>query len=284
MASYRFCRPDDMRLLITAINNCCLTHQPEAPSITEADYRSLVRGQNLWASSCLIATETDATDVVAACIGCKRHHATLIYMIGSRPDRLRKGHAAHMLDSLSKKLAILGPPQLLAEVPTDSAPANALFKQLGYQQTQQFTDFVYRGAKTDGPEKIPVENITLDDILKMQLFDTKLERSWTRQLETLKNFDQQLSGIAIVSDRQVESYLLYLLQNGVANILAVGGANDSERSANCRGLLHHFCRSQESLVKLPRLSEAELPFQPLAELGFEQQRSYYQYSNFASPD
>ena len=35
MPSYRFCRPDDLALIIKAINACYLMHYPEAQAMTE---------------------------------------------------------------------------------------------------------------------------------------------------------------------------------------------------------------------------------------------------------
>ena len=35
MPSYRFCRPDDLGLIVRAINQCCRIHEADSPEMTE---------------------------------------------------------------------------------------------------------------------------------------------------------------------------------------------------------------------------------------------------------
>src|SRR4030095_2761204 len=58
------------------------------------------------------------------------------------PRHLRKAHGRHLLTSLSAKLAILGPPHLVAEVAADNAPARALFKACGWGEERTYFDLV----------------------------------------------------------------------------------------------------------------------------------------------
>ncbi len=146
MASYRFCRPDDMHLIIKAINTCVRVHTPELPPLGLDEYKDLVRKLNLWASSCMIALEKDKDDVVSIVVGCKREKETLVLMCGNRPDHMRRGHITHMLESLSQKLSILGPPRLLLEIPESHERMRELCEKLGFQKDFTFLDPYWNAA------------------------------------------------------------------------------------------------------------------------------------------
>src|SRR5262245_769921 len=132
MSSYRFCRTDDIGLLVDALNRCWAPHFPDEPRMTPAAFKRSIRDLQVWCSSCMVAFA--GADPIGVLIGAKRPSGTLIHKIAVHPDHLRQGHARHLLDSLSSKLAILGPPRLVAEVPEAFAPACALFSECGYAQ------------------------------------------------------------------------------------------------------------------------------------------------------
>ena len=48
MASYRFCRTDDVALLVAAYNRCYRPHFPDEPELTVDAFRLLIRERNLW--------------------------------------------------------------------------------------------------------------------------------------------------------------------------------------------------------------------------------------------
>ena len=65
----------------------------------------------------------EGREPVGVLLGAKRRDATLVHALRVHPEHRRRGHARHLLTSLGQKLAILGPPRLVAEVPADRAPA-----------------------------------------------------------------------------------------------------------------------------------------------------------------
>src|SRR5688500_11947466 len=140
MSSYRFCRTDDIGLLVDALNRCWRPHFPDEPEMTPAAFKRSIRDLQVWCSSCMVAFS--GGDPIAVLIGAKRPHATLIHKIAVHPDHVRQGHGRHLLDSLSSKLAILGPPRIVAEVPEAFTAASALFSAAGYIEEAVLTDYV----------------------------------------------------------------------------------------------------------------------------------------------
>src|SRR5262245_11681917 len=113
MSAYRFCRTDDIQLLVGALNRCWLPHFPEQGLETAATFKRSIRDLQVWCSSCMVAFS--GSDPIGVLIGAKRPSGTLIHTIAVHPDHLRQGHARHLLESLGSKLAILGPPRMVVE-------------------------------------------------------------------------------------------------------------------------------------------------------------------------
>ena len=100
------------------------------------------------------------SDPIGVLIGAKRPSGTLVHKIAVHPDHQRQGHGRHLLDSLSSKLAILGPPRIVAEVPETLAPACRLFSASGYVQEALLTDYVLHCEETGvrGKKRRPVDS------------------------------------------------------------------------------------------------------------------------------
>src|SRR5678816_3398758 len=82
------------------------------------------------------------SDPIGVLIGAKRLSSTLVHKIAVHPDHRRQGHGRHLLTSLGSKLAILGPPRIVAEVPETLVPARELFAASGFVQEARLTDYV----------------------------------------------------------------------------------------------------------------------------------------------
>ena len=141
MAAYRFCRSDDITLLGDALNRCWSPYFPDEPPMTPAAFKRSIRDLQVWCSSCMVAFS--GSDPIGVLIGAKRPSGTLVHKIAVHPDHRRQGHARHLLASLGSKLAILGPPRIVAEVPETFAPACELFSASGYVQEGLLTDYVF---------------------------------------------------------------------------------------------------------------------------------------------
>src|SRR6185436_14059565 len=132
MVAYRFCRPDDIPMLVAAVNRCYDVHFPAATPLTVDGFRREMREERLWPSNCIVATAGD--DPVAVVLGTKAPEEVHVRRIGVAPGHQRRGHGQHLLESLGSKLAVLGPPRLVAEVPAILAEARAFFAALGWHE------------------------------------------------------------------------------------------------------------------------------------------------------
>ena len=244
MTAYRFCRSDDIALLSDALNRCWLPYFPDEPPMTPATFKRSIRDLQVWSSSCMVAFS--GSDPIGVLIGAKRPSGTLIHKIAVRPDHRRQGHARHLLTSLSSKLAILGPPRIVAEVPETLSAACELFSACGFAQEALLTDYVFHPTKHttrcggpgpreehDAPEvaaEISAEApsakaddhdgrfvipVTVDDLAANGLLgEADPQRCWTRSVETLTAMKDDIAGLAVASDERIEAYLLYHMTSG----------------------------------------------------------------------
>jgi ribosomal protein S18 acetylase RimI-like enzyme len=135
MVAYRFCRPDDIPMLVTAVNRCYDVHFPAAAPLTVDRFRREMREDRLWPSNCMVATAGD--EPVAVVLGTKAPEEVRVQRIGVAPGHQRRGYGRHLLESLGSKLAVLGPPRLVAEVPADLDGAMAFFAALGWRKEER---------------------------------------------------------------------------------------------------------------------------------------------------
>jgi GNAT superfamily N-acetyltransferase len=228
VSSYRFCRTDDVSLLVDALNHCWSPHFPDEPPMTPAAFKRSIRDLQVWCSSCMVAFS--GSDPIGVLIGAKRPSATLVHRIAVHPDHCRQGHGRHLLASLGSKLAILGPPRIVAEVPESLVPACDLFSASGYVREALLTDYVPGGLaltlrQAQGhPERsrgmsghgdaarvegfvIPV---TVDDLAANGLLEAHPQVCWERSVETLTARKDDIAGLAVASDERIEAYLLYV--------------------------------------------------------------------------
>src|ERR671925_181792 len=147
MSAYRFCRTDDIELLVAALNRCWSPPFSDDPPVTPAAFKRSIRDLQVWCSSCMVAFS--GPDPIGVLIGAKRPSATLVHKIAIHPDHRRQGHGRHLLTSLSSKLAILGPPRIVAEVPETLDAARGLFTASGYVQEALLTDYVLESGERD---------------------------------------------------------------------------------------------------------------------------------------
>jgi ribosomal protein S18 acetylase RimI-like enzyme len=283
MPAYRFCRSDDIALLTDALNECYVVHFPNQEPLSTADFKREIRELNVWSSSCMVVSAD--RDLIAVVTGAKRERETLIHRIGVHPDFLRRGHARHMLESLSQKLAVLGPPGLAAEVPDDLPGVRSLFEAAGYRSEQRFADFRLRKPLAPPASTVAVGSASLDDLLRYEALDPSALCSWERALETLENRKDQIRGLAIASDTRVEACALFrdLPQCGRREIVGLGGSmHRGDSGADAWVLLEIVvrvaCQAGSLAVTIPRISSDEISWDRLESLGFLRERTYTRYA------
>jgi GNAT superfamily N-acetyltransferase len=278
MSAYRFCRTDDIGLLVDALNRCWAPYYPEEPPMTPAAFKRSIHDLQVWCSSCMVAFS--GSDPIAVLIGAKRPSGTLLHKIAVHPDHRRQGHARHLLTSISSKLAILGPPRIVAEVPETLEAACDLLSGCGYVQEAVLTDYVLeRHAVLDGhalsePESgqaglervegfvIPV---TVDDLAANGLLGAAHPQvCWQRAVETLTARKDDILGRAVASDERIEAYLLYTEQGEIVSLRSF--IEDAEASkARLTQLLSQLGKGT---YWFPRVHPGEVSKEILETLGF----------------
>jgi GNAT superfamily N-acetyltransferase len=289
MSAYRFCRTDDIGLLVDALNGCWRPYFPDEPPMTPAAFKRSIRDLQVWCSSCMVAFS--GSDPIGVLIGAKRPSGTLIHKIAVHPDHRRQGHGRHLLASLGSKLAILGPPRIVAEVPETLAPACELFSACGYVEEALLTDYILepeenpstraefsrslRAGDDSGRFVIPV---TVDDLAANGLLrEADPQVCWERSAETLTARKDEIAGVAVASDERIEAYLLYTERGEIVSLRSFiddGGAR----------LKQLLSRLGMEAFRLPKVHPAEISKECLEALGFRSAGAHLLYAARARPD
>jgi len=275
MSAYRFCRTDDIGLLVDALNRCWSPYFPDEPPITPAAFKRSIRDLQVWCSSCMVAFQ--GSDPIGVLIGAKRPSGTLIHKIAVHPDHRRQGHGRHLLTSLSSKLAILGPPRMVAEVPETFSPASGLFSACGYVEEALLTDYVWNGEeeKNGGAGGTGfVIPFTVDDLAANGLLEEDYpEVCWMRAVETITARKGEIAGFAVASDERIEACILYIKDAGpqssdlTAEIVSLRTFIE-DGGARLKHLLFQLRAQGIRTLRFPKTHPAEISKERLEALGF----------------
>jgi len=272
LSAYRFCRTDDIGLLVDALNRCWGPYFPNQPPATPATFKRSIRDFQVWCSSCMVAFEGDAP--IGVLIGAKRAAGTLVHRIAVHPDHRRQGHGRHLLTSLGSKLAILGPPRILAEVPEMLAEACALFSGCGYVEEAVLTDYVLQQDASDGHEGVGllVIPVSVDDLAANGLLgEAHPQVCWERSVETLTARKDEIAGLAVASDEGIEAYVLFLIGGEIVALRSFV-EDDGVR------LKHLLTRRGSGTFRLPKAHPAEISKDLLDALGFRATGTHLLYA------
>ncbi len=281
MASYRFCRTDDIQLLVEALNRCWSPYFPDEPRVTPASFKRSIRDLQVWCSSCMVAFS--GADPIGVLIGAKRPSETLVHKIAVHPDHLRQGHGRHLLESLGSKLAILGPHRIIAEVAEAAREARGLFNASGYVEEAVLTDYDLSGesrgadAPAEDGQRWLVIPVTLDDLSANGLTEPYPPTSWERSLGTLTATKDAIAGLAIASDEQIEAYLLYAFRGAAIEIVSMRSLVE-HGGARLEHLLCQLRRAGSNGIRFPKVHEAELSADDMRSLGFRSAGRHLVYS------
>jgi GNAT superfamily N-acetyltransferase len=283
MSAYRFCRTDDIGLLVDALNRCWAPYYPDEPPVTPAAFKRSIRDLQVWCSSCMVAFS--GSDPIGVLIGAKRPSGTLVHTIAVHPDHRRQGHGRHLLASLGSKLAILGPPRIIAEVPETLAPASELFSASGYVQEALLTDYVLeRPALSEREDAARVEGfvipVTVDDLAANGLLgEAHPTVCWTRSVETLTARKDDIAGLAVASDERIEACILYTYDGEIVSLCTFiedGGARLTQLLARLRA-------QGMGTFRFPKVHPAEISKELLETLGFRAAGGHLRYASTLRP-
>jgi len=287
MTAYRFCRTDDMGRLVEAHNHCLLPHHPGEPPLTLPQFKRLVRDQQLWCSSCLVAYEGE--EPVGYLFGCKRANETLLQSFAVHPAHLRRGHGRHLLTSISSKLAILGPPRLVVEAPAEAAAALGLLKACGYEQEATLTNWVRPPGPAPAPEVsqgdlfIPVTAADLQ--ANGSLGEASPAPAWERATPTLLALGDRLSGTALVREERILGAILYIWgpdEGGEGRLLRLQGSGPDAGLVMDR-LLGRLLADHQGRWIFPRALPDEPATASLRRLGFQPAGQFLRMAAAARP-
>jgi hypothetical protein len=300
VSSYRFCRTDDIALLVDALNRCWSPYFPDEPPMTPAAFKRSIRHLQVWCSSCMVAFS--GSDPIGVLIGAKRPTATLVLKIAVHPDHCRQGHGRHLLASLGSKLAILGPPRMIAEVPETLTATCGLFSASGYVQESRLTDYLL-SRESNGPAPSEPDNaarvegfvipVTVDDLAANGLLGEADPSPgvpaapslpggagvcWERSVETLTARKDEIAGLAVASDERIEAYLLYAERGREeTDIVSIRSFIDDE-GARLKQLLFQLHTRGLTSLRFPKVHPAEISKEWLETLGFSPAGGYLRYA------
>ncbi|HSR69641.1 MAG TPA: GNAT family N-acetyltransferase [Acidobacteriota bacterium] len=210
MPSFRFCRPDDIPLLVEAVNQCYDVHFPDAERLTLSAFQAEIRELDMWASNCMVARENDRP--IGVLIAGKRPQEVLIRRLGVHPAFQGRGVGSHLLTSLSQKLAVLGPDRLIIELPHRHDHLLPFLQKNRYRQEATFYTYTLTAPPTTPPPPDLVIPFTLQDALDNDVIgapEAPNPQPWASQLPSLKALAERLKGYAIASPDRIETYLLF---------------------------------------------------------------------------
>jgi GNAT superfamily N-acetyltransferase len=269
---------------VRAVNECYNVHFPAEAEMTVPRFRQEMKERSLWPSNSMLAIA--GADPIAVLIGSKRSEEVMVLRVGVRPDVWRQGHGKHILTSLSQKLAVLGPPRLVAEVPLDLPSAAALFRSAGYRREALYRDFERpAGPKRTVPEDW-VSAIGFEDLEAAGAFEDRSGIAWDRGLATLSLSRDSLRGLAIVSPTRIEAYLLYSVREGAApyaEVQTLGCADRRNRRRLSHLLIEALAERVPMSIRISKLAAGEPPDGDLAALGFVETRAWERLAAVAAP-
>ncbi len=297
MTAYRFCRSDDVPLIVDAYARCNVGSGARPWSLTVDHMKRLGREMNLWTSSCMVALE--GSDPIGVLIAAKREPtASLVLHVAVHPDHRRRGHGRHMMTSLSQKMAILEPTLMLAELPEDDALGRRFFEACGFTERDVLTDYSRAGEAPAGVPGVDlVAGVSASELVSQEDFQAvpELDRCWQRSPRSVRNLRDRPRGLAIATDRGLEACLLHRGRDDAdqplpflstpstapLEILALGGKTPVP--ALMRPLLAVAADGAGRPLHLPRVHPSEAPAGRLEEYGFVPGARTIRYETDAAP-
>jgi len=267
MPSYRFCRPDDLTLIIRAINACYLMHYPDEPAMTEERLKEHMTLFQVRPGNCMVALERQQP--VGVVVSTKRDYGVWIQALGCQPAFQRRGIATQLIEALVRKIAIQRAPLVTVDVPTTNAPALRFFETVDFTVRGRYVS--YRGFLT-GMSGLPdsIEVVPPTDLLAYYALFHTTPACWERNAESLAGYGTLPQGYAYYAQGTIQGYLIH--RGSTILDLALAPQTDIQQvSTTLLGCMRAAGCTYATLAKVP---EGE-PIGPvLARLGFTPMADY----------
>ena len=265
MPSYRFCRPDDLELIVQAINKCCRIHETDTPEMTEELLKTHMTLFAVRPGNCMVALERQQP--VAAVISTRREGEAWIQTLGCQPAYQRRGLASQLIEALVRKIAIQRTEDIAVDVPEDNEAALQFFHSVGFEERGHLVTLEGQPMGPVGSSGDAVQVPTADLLREYQSFHA-LPRCWERSVDSLAGYGELLQGCAYRETGITQGYLLYR----DATILDLACAPGVDAARVSAILLNHLPAA--SPLMFPKVNTDDPLFDILQRQGLKPTRSY----------
>jgi len=267
MPSYRFCRPDDLSLIVRAINACYLMHYPDEPAMTEERLKEHMTLFQVRPGNCMVALERQQP--VGVVVSTKRDYGVWIQALGCPPAFQRRGIATQLLEALVRKIAIQRAPLVTVDVPITNTPALRFFEAVGFTVRGRYVS--YQGVLTERPGiSGHIETVPPPDLLAYYVPFHPTPACWERNAESLAGYGTLPQGYAYYAQGMVQGYLIHR-DNTILDLALAPHADVEPVSAALLGRMRAAGSTYATLAKVPE----DEPLGPvLARLGFTPTANY----------
>src|SRR5262245_9722359 len=267
MPSYRFCRPDDLTLIVRAINACYRVHYPDEPEMTEERFKAQMTLFAVRPGNCMVALERQQP--VGVVVSSKRDYGAWIQAVGCQPAFQRRGIATQLVEALLRKIAIQRAPVVTVDVPADNSPAGQFFEVLGFTVRGHYVS--YRGLVPEVTSSAGrIESVPAPDLLAYYAPFHPIPACWERHAESLAGYGALPQGYAYYAQDTVQGYLIHW-DNTILDLAIAPQADTAQVSAALLGHMRTAGIVHATLAKVP---EGEPIGPTLARRGLTPVREY----------
>ena len=267
MPSYRFCRPDDLTLIIRAINTCYLMHYPDKPPMTEERLKEHMTLFAVRPGNCMVALERQQP--VGVVVSTKRDHGVWIQALGCQPAFQRRGIASQLVEALLRKIAIQRAPLVTVDVPTNNTPALQFFEAVDFTVRGRYVS--YQGFLTEMTD-IPgsIKAVSPPELLAYYAPFHTATACWERNAESLAGYGALPQGYAYYIQDAVQGYLIHW-DTTILDLAIAPQADTEQVSTALLGRMRAAGCAHATLAKVP---EGDPMGSVLARLGFTPTADY----------
>ena len=265
MPSYRFCRPDDLELIVRAINRCCRIHETDTPEMTEERLKTHMTLFAVRPGNCMVALERHQP--VAAVISTRREGEAWIQTLGCQPAFQRRGIASQLVEALVRKIAIQRTEDIAVDVPEDNEAALQFFRSVGFEERGRLVTLEGQPA---GPVDSPAKAVEAPaaDLLRVYREFHAFPTCWERSADSLAGYGELIRGCGYRCNGATQGYLLY--RNATILDLACSPGADAARISAI--LLNYL--PAESPLTFPKVNVDDPLFDILQKQGLKPSRGY----------
>ena len=261
------CRPDDLALIVRAINQCCRIHETGVPAMTEDLLKAHMTLFAVRPGNCMVALERQQP--VAAIISTRREAGAWIQTLGCQPAFQRRGIASQLVEALVRKIAIQRTEDIAVDVPEDNDAALSFFQAVGFADRGRLVTLEGESVGPADPSGEVVQAPASKLLDAYEAFHT-VPVCWERSADSLAGYGELIQGYAYRENGAIRGYLLH--QGSMILDLACAPEADAVHVSSV--LLGRLHAAGVSPVTLPKLNAADPLFDILRQKGLKPVRSY----------